>query len=69
MCSDVTSSVTSNALSGSLLKAASSFKKVGAVLDVRRYSADNNNNNNNNNNNLITYIAQVFMKMIKCALH
>ena len=24
--------------------------------------------NNNNNNNLITYIAQVFIKMIKCAL-
>ena len=26
-------------------------------------------NNNNNNNNLITYIAQVFIKKIKCALH
>ena len=24
--------------------------------------------NNNKNNNLITYIAQVFIKMIKCAL-
>ena len=26
-------------------------------------------NNNNNNNNLITYIVQVFIKMIKCALN
>ena len=28
----------------------------------------NNNNNNDNNNKLITYVAQVFIKMIKCAL-
>ena len=27
------------------------------------------NLNNDNNNNLIAYIAQVFIKMIKCALH
>ena len=28
-----------------------------------------NNNNTTNNNNLITYFVQVFIKMIKCALH
>ena len=31
------------------------------------WNNNNNNNDNNNNNNLITYIAQVFITMIKCA--
>ena len=38
--SDVTSSVTSRALSGSLFKTASLLKKICSVFDVGRYGAD-----------------------------
>ena len=43
----------------------------GGIYPMGLYNdwSNNNNNNDNNNNNLITYISQVFITMIKCALH
>ena len=50
-------------------------KQAAAVAKLNERKGDrdleleinNNDNNNNNNNDLITYIAQIFIKMIKGA--